>query len=549
VTTLLYCNGHTRIPLVQNPDLEVVMETKYELMGSRPFLLVPVFDERVKDCPVDSVGALVYAYLPFLVKNKKPARQVTSRTGVALSLRLDKKAADKAVELLIEGGLVVEQGTGVRAVEPGRGSRGWFRRRDRDAGEWFEEFVYDRVFLPRSSTVLSVKTNHLFWHLVRISYAVKSMPGYHMAGGHPENPPKYLTLKYLARGLNCCPRTVGRGLKRLGRLKLIRIQRWDRNKFVVGIPPLRDVDVHWRDDWNRVRREVEPPPEITAESLFAVPSPERLEPAVEIQSDVELFAKSYGIRGEILEEIITKVVKNRVSPREWKPVLKLAGEIHSRNHEKNPKQYPMRHCGLLFKSMLVDLVAKLEANEKIASECPGKPNYGDAMRSRELLTDLGITFEAIKLLQQAVTDEHLLLKDGRCIPCRLSWEDVQEIAALAGKDYVKFRDDIVRLVFGDSKQAAECPWYVAWVQAEPIPEWDNSALSDRGVPSWDIAEVRLHAEELIIQHGDCSDEVKTRQLANLLIKYGCKEAAGKSLKEVRHAMTAAFHRVIAKRAG
>ena len=525
------------------------METKYEVMGARPFLLVPVFDERVKDCPLDSVGALVYAYLVHLARNKKPDRRSTSRTNAAVSLRLDKKAVDRAVGLLIEAGLVLEQGTAIQAVEPGEGSRGWFRRRHDHKGPWFEGFVYDRVFLPRSSTVLSVRTNHLFWHLVRISYAVERMPGHHMVGGHPENPPKYLTAEYLANGLNCDPRTVTRGLKRLQRLKLIKSQRWGRNRFVVGIPPLRAVGVHWRDDWNRVRREVEPPPEITAESLFAVPSPERLEPAVEIQSDVGLFATAYGIRGQILEEIVTEVVKHRVSPREWKPLLKLSSEIHARNHEKDPQKYPMRHCGRFFKSMLADHIAKLEANARIASECPGIPNNDDTMRSCELLTDLGMPFKARKLLQQAVADEHLLLKDGGYIPCRLSWEDVREIAALAGKDYVKFRDGIVHRVFGNSTRASECPWYVAWVKAEPIPEWDDSALSDRGVPSWNVADVRLHAEELIIQHGDCSDEVRTRKLANLLIKYGCKEAAGPSLEEVRHAMTAVFHRVIAKRAG
>jgi hypothetical protein len=528
--------------------LEVAMEIKYELMGARPFLLVPVFDERVKDCPLDSVGAVVYAYLVYLARNKNSARQVTSRTGVALSLRLDKKAVDKAVGLLIEGGLVQEQGTAIQAVEPGEGSRGWFRRRERDEGEWFEGFVYDRVFLPRSSTVLSVRTNHLFWHLVRISYAVSRMPGHHMVGKHPETPPKYLTAKYLANGLNCDPRTVTRGLKRLQRLKLIKIQFWKQKKFVVGIPPLRDVDVHWRDDWNRVRREVEPPPEITAESLFAVPSPERLEPAVEIQSDVELFAKSYGIRGKILEEIITKVVKNRVSPREWMPVLKLAGEIHSRNHEKDPKQYPMRHCGLLFKNMLADLVTELNAR-KVVSEFAGKPETYAQMESRKLLYDLRLTFAAEGLLRQAIKEESLPLRGGGCIPCRLSWEDVQEVATKAGKDYGKFRDGIVSRVFGSSKNAPVCPWYVAWIREEQIPEWDDGALAGLGVSQQNFRRIREHAEELVRKICDSAEGVKFRNLANVLIKYGCKESTGSSLEDVRQGIVTAFHRVMRKRAG
>lgn len=519
------------------------MKTKYQDMGDRAFLLVPVFDERVKDRPLDSVGALVYAYLLFLARNKKPERRSASRTKISLSLRLDKKAVDKAVGILIQGGLVHELGSRVEAVESGAVSCGWFRRRKKSSGRWYDGFVVDRVFLPKSSTTLSVRTNQLFWRLMRISHPVARMPGYHQAGAHPDRPPRHLSAKYLARGLGCDRRTATRSLGRLRRLKLITILQVGPKKFVVGIPPIGESAALWRDGWTRAGRKEEPV-EITAESLFLVPSPETLEPAKETQTRVGLCATAYGITGKILEEITTTVTEHRVPPSDWEPLLKLADQIHRENREKDPDRFKTRHCGRLFKSMLADLVAKRAAGEKIASENVHRyPSY-DEMESRRLLDGLRVTHKANMLLRRAVSEETLPLRHGGCIPCGLMWEHVRLIATAAEGDYEKFREDIADRIFGDSDNRADCPWYVAWMNERQIPDWDHAPLEALGLGRWDFGRVQSHAEELVGTICDWKDGARARNLANLLIKYGCKEAAGASGDKVLEAMTGAFDRVM-----
>ncbi len=518
------------------------MKTKYQDMGDRAFLLVPVFDERVKDCPLDSTGALVYGYLLFLARNKKPERRNTSRTRISLSLRLDKKAVDKAVRFLIARGLVGEVGSRVEAVEPVEGSCGWFRRRLRSRGRWYDRFVVDRVFLPKSSTTLSVRTNQLFWRLVRISHPVAGMPGYHNAGAHPDKPPRHLSAKYLARGINCDRRTTTRALTRLQGLKLITIQQVLPRKFVVGIPPVGELAALWRDGWKRVRRE-EKPAEITAESLFAVPSTSALEPSRETQTQVGLFATGFGIVGRDLEEIITKVTTCRVPPTDWKPLLTLADEIHRANREKDPDKYKMRHCGRLFKRMLDDFIATRDAGQQIRSENVHTPRGYDEMESQYLLNGWA-THQAWVLLRQAVSVEQLPLRHGGYVPCRFHWEEVHSIAKAAKRDYERFKEDVAARIFGASKNKDECPWYVAWMSQQPIPDWDEAPLEALGVRRWDFQEVKSHAEELVVTLDDRGDEVRSRTLANLLIKYGCKEAAGKTGKEVRKAITTVFERVM-----
>ena len=528
---------------VQSPQKELVMKTKYEDMGDRPFLLVPVFDERVRNCPLDSVGALVYGYLLFLRRNKKPDRRCVCRTRIGLSLRLDKKAVDKAVRGLIEGGLVVEAAGRVQAAEPRDDSPCWFRRQARWKGEWYEGFVYDRVFLPHSSTTLSVKTNHLFWHLVRIGFPLQCMPGYHMAGGHPNEPPRYLTREYLARGLNCCPRTVSRGLERLRQLRLISIQQLSRNRFVVGIPPINESAVLWRDEWKKTSRESEVTPEVTARSLFAVPSAERLTPADETQKEVWLFARSQGIRGKLLEEIITKVVKYRVSPREWKPLLKLAAKIHAENKEKDPERFSASHCGFLFKTMLEDLIEQQAAHKEVVGEYLGRPESLPEMESRLYMANLRMTPMANRLVRRAVTEEQLPLRNGGCVPCRIGWDDVYEITKVAKKDYEMFRHRIASRIFDFGQGNVDCEWYDAWMSQEQIPEWNDSPLVRLGLRPSDFDRLRGVAEKLVKTVIDHDDVVRIRMAADMLIKSGCDEAAGNTADDLTRAITDVFHRV------
>jgi hypothetical protein len=126
----------------------------------------------------------------------------------------------------------------------------------------------------------------------------------------------------------------------------------------------------------------------------------------------------------------------------------------------------------------------------------------------------------------------------------LDWERVRLIATAAKGDYEGFRDVIAASIFGNSENRADCPWYPAWMNERQIPDWDEAPLEALGVGRWDFHDVQSHAEELAGTICDRGNEVKSRSLANLLIKHACKEAAGKTGKEVRKALTTVFERVM-----
>jgi hypothetical protein len=121
------------------------MKMKYEDMGDRPFLFVPVIDERSKDVPLDALTTLVYGLLLYRLGHQDPKKHSMTRTAVSRLLRLDKKAVDRAVAVLVGGGAVSEQGTRIMAIQPQGASATWFRFQSKQSdGEWRDWFIYDR---------------------------------------------------------------------------------------------------------------------------------------------------------------------------------------------------------------------------------------------------------------------------------------------------------------------------------------------------------------------------------------------------------------------
>lgn len=504
------------------------MKTKYEEVEGRPFVCVPVIYERPADVPVDSLGSLIYGYLLYSLGNKNARHRSTTRTEIARALRLDKRAVDRAITVLVNGGAVQEEGSRLRAVQPSGPSRGWFRVvKDTRNKAWNECFVYDRVYLPRSHTAISVKTNALFWHLVKLAYPVDGMPGYFMAGVPARVKGIHLSETYLANGLGVYRKTVSRGLKRLQQLGLIRIERDSRKSFVVGIPPIGvKVDL-WRDKWKQAKQAA-CSREITAETLFGVPSSEALMPADRYDRDVGVYMRAYSIKGEIVEKITTKIVKHQLMPDEWQSLLIQAKRDHDRNREKQPGQFP-EGCGHLFNYMLDEHLKTREAQAHI---CTGRGYWTHSeMEATGLSDSLRLTRDAFCLVRHAVQSESLALRGGGCVPCRLNWDMVASIMKQAGKDFTAFKQSIAEAIF-PPRSSPESDWYDAWMSMEQIPARCDAPMQTLGMDHTARNKVRAHAAGVANWVYSKDDQINHPHLANDLVRLGCWQACSRSAQAV-----------------
>jgi hypothetical protein len=503
------------------------MKKKYEDMDQRPFLLVPVINESGNDVPIDAIGSLVYGYLLYRARKGEDA----SRTAIATSLRLDKKATNRAVEILLRGAAEEDHGR-IRVVEPRGEARKWFRLKEQGArDEWFERFVYDRVYLPRSSSTLSGRTNRLFWHLVKLGQPVDRMPGYLQVGGQSGKTPKYLTHKYLAKGQGCSRGTIARSLRRLVGLGLLTIQRIGENQFVVGIHPISTKASFWRETWNGRTRREKPVVEVTAESLFGVPSGEALEPSVCGDAGAALYIRAMGIKGRVAEEIVTMIVKNEIPPRHWRTLLEEADRDHKRNLEDQPGKFKVKHCGFLFKRILADHIEKERVRCFVAGE--RSPMTLAEMEANSLLLPLRMTMEGKGLLRAAVKAEHLELRDGRVVPCLLSWGKVVEVLKAVEKDFMAFKTGVAARIF---KGKVDSAWYDAWMNLEQIPIQDDKPLEEKKLEAKDRTLVRVHATRIAERKYGESEVVARAHLVNDLIRLACWQTPGRSVTALKEAL-------------
>jgi len=500
---------------------ESAMKTKYADMEKMPFVQVPVIDERPEDCPLDALDALVYGYLVYLAKKGNG----TSRTKIATSLRLDKKAVDRAVSILIAGGAVAEDGRTVKAVEPSGASAAWFRLLNEPTGEaWYERFVYDRVYLPRSSTAISVKTNYLYWHLVKLGVPVTGMPGCLQVGGEADGYPPYLTIEYLAKAIRVYRKTVSRSIKALGELDLVRVQYLDRKRFVCGLPPIGARSNLWRTSWNR-RGETLAPSAITAESLFGLPSSSALKPDIHHQAGgAGRYIRSYGIRGEVAEQIVTKIVKHRIGRQDWQPMLEKVHRDHERNKVEKPGKYKTEHCGNLFNHELGKYVLTREARIDVHGD--PSPRSGYEMQARSMLADLRLPNEMYALLNHALVSESLKVQEGKSVPCRLHWEDVLAVLKDAKGDFGAFKLGVVKSI-GLTASNHQCDWYDSWMRMEPMPTYDDTPMTALGLDGNAKSYLRMSTSRIAeSKHGE-DDVAGCTHLVNNLIGLGCWQAKGK----------------------
>jgi predicted transcriptional regulator len=490
---------------------------KYEAIGDRPFIKVPVFDERLDACPLDARGGLVYGYLMYLAR----VGDGSSRTKIATSLRMEKSAVDRAVAVLIAGGAVVDEGRTVKAVEPTGASQGWFRYIEDPTGEqWYERFVYDRVYLPRSYTTISIKTNALYWHLVKLGFPVEGMPGYLQVGGDPKSHPQYLTIEYLAKGIRVYRKTVARSLKTLRELDLVRVQFKSRKRFVCGLPPIGTNTSLWRESWGGGKQaEVE----VTAESLFGLPSSDVLKPDTHHKAGgAGRLIRMYHIRGKVAEEIVTKIVKHRIERKDWQPLLGRAYLDHQANLEKKPGRYRSDHCGFLFKHMLDEFMKGEELRRIRAGE---RSYIGHAeMEARPMLQTLRLTKDMTVLLNYALNSEELKLRGGESIPCRLNWESVLEVLKEVKGDFEAFKVGIAKSISFSMKTDPQCDWFDAWMGMEQMPRFDDSPMIALGLDSRSRGLLRTHVEMIAKRKIDVEDAVAYRHLVNNLIRLGCWQA-------------------------
>ena len=412
------------------------------------------------------------------------------------------------------------------ACEPAGSNREWFRFRKKATGSWYERFCYDRVYLARSSMTISVKTNCLFWHLVKIGFPLENMPGYLQAGG--DKKAKWLTNEYLAKGLRCCPRTVGRGLKRLTELRLISIDRRGRHKFFVGIRPLTHNASLWRESWKNVIVDDGP---VTVQSLFGLPSSAELIPDLREDLATTKYLLAFRVSGKVGQECVTKILKHQIDEGVWKQLLSEAIKIHARNHASDPKTYPKDNCGSLFKSMLDSRIKQDAAR----SELKGYDHIQghDEMKVWDLVRDYRVEKAIETLLNQAVKEECLPLRDSEdLVPCRIHWDGVVACAKKAGKEWKAFQRLFAEQIFDLSGDPPASDWYDAWMALEQIPDWDQSPMKVLGLDDKAKRLVRFEAERIAKKVYNEDDTVPFRHLVNNLIRLGCWQAQYKSSSSV-----------------
>jgi hypothetical protein len=513
------------------------VKIKYEDMGNRPFLHVPVIDERPATVAVDGLDLMIYGFLLYRLGNKDPALRSVARTALSTNLRIDKKAVDRSVTILVSGGAVAESNGRVIAVEPTGTALTWFRFQKNVAGkDWRERFIYDRVYLPRAHTAISIKTNLLYWHLVKLGHAVDRMPGYLQVGGHTASPGFYLTAEYLAKGLRCDRKTISRGIARLKQLGLITVKPKGTRSFVVGIPPIGAKADLWRDSWGTTRRSDESSFEITAESLFGLHSQDPLVPADDYARGIGVYMRAFGIKGKVVEEIKTRIIKYQIPPREWESMVATASRDHKKNQEEKPGQFTAGHCGHLFSYMLDEHVKQQQAQACLAKG--SSPRTYDEMQADELLVRLRVTTKAARLLRQAVQAEYLELRNGACVPCRLNWETVATTLQAADRGFAAFKEAIAGRIFGSGPSHPDCEWYEAWMANEQIPLPDDSPMEALRLDARERTKIRTHAKKIAGEvYANRDNEAAVAHLTNDLVRLGCWQASSPSVQAVNESIS------------
>ena len=413
----------------------------------KPFLLVPVINENASDALLNPQDTLVYGYLLFRAKKGRGS----SKTEIRRSLRLDARAVETSLGKLGAVGLVSSEGRSIRAEEPNAQIREWFRFQNRCCEQWQDQFVYDRVYLPRSSTTLSIRTNALFWHLVRLGMPVQGMPGHLQVGGIPNTAPRFLTQEYLARGVGIYRRTVSRGLKRLLGLGLITVVSRGRHAFFVGVRPLKQNAHLWRDEWQET--EVDKP--VTAKELFGVPSKAPVKTTPPVERPIIRRLLQYGINGDVVVRLAEFIEENDIDPDVWKDLLKTAYADHDGNRVVDDGL--PRHCGYLF---LYELEKHLKIREARAFERMPPPTWEEKM-AKEEIEAMNAPQGTLRLLYAAARAESLDLVDGRTIPCPLNWEEIERVAKESRRDFKTFQRSIEAELF-DGVEAHQCEWLDRW---------------------------------------------------------------------------------------
>jgi DNA-binding MarR family transcriptional regulator len=430
------------------PDLRRLMTIRE--FKKKPFLLVPVINENAKACPLTPQETLVYGYLLFRAKKER----ASSKTEIRRSLRLDARAVEKSLRLLVDAGLVSAEGRRTRALEPHGDSRGWFRYQRKPCGGWQNRFVYDKVYLPCSSKTLSVRTNALFWHLVKLGRPVQGMPGYLKVGDVPGSFPAYLSHVYLARGLGMCRKTVARGLGRLIQLGLVTVYKRDHNEWYVGVLPLAKQSHLWRDAWQQSAPKVP----VTAKELFGFPSSASLKAAVQMEKPLMRKLLQHDIHGPLAVRIVEFSEQLHIDPGEWMDLLTRAHQRHQSNREKNPSL--PAHCGILFEAMLKDHVKSREARHQ---ERWTPPDI-EELTARDALEAMNAPDDAINMLAMVVEGGAIPF-DGGVVPSSLSWEAVEKVAKKANGKFPVFQKAIDGMLF-DNCDDGRCPWLDAWRSLE-----------------------------------------------------------------------------------
>ena len=498
---------------------------KYRAMAEKIRVSVPVINESLRPNPLDSVQQLVYGYLVFRSRKNK----TVTRTALSRSLRLDRSAVSSAICSLGGLGLVHEDEKGaLTALEPAGTNRQYFRFRKKPSGEWQGSFVFDRVFLPCSSRTLSVRTNALFWRLYRWGVPVNSMPGYLQVGGHPDCPIPYLKKRYLVNGLGCHRTTVSNSLKRLVRLGLIKIFPMKERKFTVGIPPLKKNVCLWREEWQKSHT----PVMVTAQELFGVPSSAPVTPARQPANDSPAAAMTAShIPSKLADQIVDVIDKNNIPGEVWRRMLAKADSKHAENRERTPGA--LEHAGYLFKHMLEDW-GRAESKRQEITAVHRPPSY-EEMMAEGAMREMRFTVKAERLLRLAVKSESLDLNEGGVVPCLLNWEAVYAVHKKTKGDFVRFKEDIARLIFTfEDGQPPHCHWYELWMAATQIPLPDNEPLIACGVLRSDLRDIRGRVDDWVSSFID--DKTECIEYGDKFVWLASLQAGEKSSGAILDAM-------------
>jgi hypothetical protein len=487
---------------------------KYEAMkcknnGQRPFLLVPVLHEKRTSRLLRSQDCLVYGYLLFLARKNLTA----SQTRIWESLGQDREGVKQSLNRLVSSKLVQVTGQDYAAVAPPQEHE--FRLQSKIKNEWYERFVYDRVYLPSCPTRLPVRANLLFWHLVRLASPVQGMPGHLRLGGSDN---EYYTHTYWANAIGCDRKTAGASIQRLKNLKLITTALYHKG-YAVGIHPLKNHCDLWRESWGDEPR-VAPP--VTAKQLFAVPSP-----AAVATEDSRYYGKvikilrQHGVAGTLADDLATKIVEEELDPDHWIPMLKKAHVDNYANYEDGKTGNP--HCGFLFRLKLQEHLDLVRDNREINAR--NRIRTSDEMDYENLISTLHLGSREKTLLSQAIREEYLMSDDGQMVPCGLTRDKVAEMARAAKGNSRAFKKAVIRSVVDLGDDASRTfRWVRQWQQGTDEEIEDNTALEEKGVPSWDWLNCREVANFCLTGNRNLESGEVVGQI-NTLLMLACWQAS------------------------